>query len=131
MLSIFSLVTVGSAYRILAVFPFNGKSHNIILESITKTLAKRGHQVDVITHFPQKKPVKNLNDIIDLNGSMENLVNNYTIEFVSTITGDIVNLIAPSYGNRLCHFMGFENFQKLIKNPPQDPPYDLLIVEVC
>lgn len=130
-LFIFSVLSFCSAYRILAVFPFNGKSHNIILESITKTLAKQGHQVDVVTHFPQKKPVKNLNDIINLDGSMENLVNNYTIQFVSAITGDIVNLIALSYGNRICHFMGFEKFQKLVKNPPQDPPYDLVIVEVC
>lgn len=96
-----------------------------------KGLAKRGHQVDVVSHFPLKKPVKNYNDIINLEGSMESLVNNYTIEFVSQIKGDVVNLLALSYGNRLCHIMGLEKFQNLIQNPPTDPPYDVVITEVC
>ncbi|CAB0034905.1 unnamed protein product [Trichogramma brassicae] len=64
---------VCDAYRILGVFPFAGKSHNIIFESLMKGLAKRGHQVDVVTHFPLVEPLKNYNDIINLNGTMENL----------------------------------------------------------
>lgn len=130
LLSTINLGSVCSAYRILGVFPFNAKSHNIVFEALMKGLAKRGHQVDVVTHFPLKNPVKNYNDIINLDGSMENLVNNYTIEFVSKITGNVVDILATSYGNRVCHFMGFEKMQKLIKNPPTNPPYDLVITEV-
>lgn len=132
-LSITALLSVCSAYRILGVFPFNAKSHNIVFEALMKGLAKRGHRVDVISHFPLKQPVKNYNDIINLDGSMETLMNNYTIEFVSQFTNllsDVV-YVAKEYGNRLCHFMGFEEMQKLIKNPPNDPPYDLVITEVC
>lgn len=126
-----TLLSTCSAYRILGVFPFNGKSHNILFEALMKGLAKHGHQVDVISHFPLKKPVENYTDIINLDGSMETLMNNYTIEFVSSFTGAVVDLIAMTYGNRLCHFMGFEEMQKLIRNPPMDPPYDLVITEVC
>jgi len=28
-------------------------------EELMKGLAKRGHQVDVVTHFPQKNPIPN------------------------------------------------------------------------
>ncbi|XP_001600831.2 UDP-glucuronosyltransferase 2C1-like [Nasonia vitripennis] len=131
-LSITALLSVCSAYRILGVFPFNAKSHNIVFEALMKGLAKRGHQVDVISHFPLKRPLKNYNDIINLDGSMESLMNNYTIEFVSQFSSLLadVGIIAAEYGNRLCHFMGFEEMQKLIKNPPTDPPYDLVVTEV-
>lgn len=119
-----------NAYRILGVFPFNGKSHNIVFESVMKTLAKRGHQVDVITHFPRKKAVENYNDVLSFEGTMENVVNNYTIDYVSRVGDQLVEFVAGAYGNRLCHFMGLEKFQNFIKNPPGDPPYDLVITEV-
>lgn len=117
-------------YRILGVFPFSAKSHNIVFEALMKGLAQHGHQVDVVSHFPLKSPVENYTDIISLDGTMEKLVNNYSIPFVLKATADIVPLIGGSYGNRLCHFMGFDDMQKLIKNPPKDPPYDLVITEV-
>lgn len=126
----YELILTCSAYRILAVFPLNGKSHNIFLESVVKTLAKHGHQVDLVTHFPQKNPSKNLNDIINLNGTMKSIANSFTFEFVSKLPGDFVSYVTEKCGNNLCHFMGLEEFQKLIKNPPQNPPYDLVIVEV-
>uniref|UniRef100_A0ABD2WSR0 UDP-glucuronosyltransferase n=1 Tax=Trichogramma kaykai TaxID=54128 RepID=A0ABD2WSR0_9HYME len=121
---------VCDAYRILGVFPFAGKSHNIIFESLMKSLAKHGHQVDVVTHFPLTEPTKNYNDIINLNGTMENLVNNYTVEFINQISGEIVDLIALSYGNRICDFMGLPEMQKLIKGPRKNSSYDVVITEL-
>ncbi|KAL7293656.1 hypothetical protein TKK_0012735 [Trichogramma kaykai] len=118
------------AYRILGVFPFAAKSHNILFESLMKGLAKRGHQVDVVTHFPLSKPPENYRDIINLNGTMENLVNNFTIEFVNQMAGDIVESIATNYGNRICEFMGLPEMQQLIHGPLPNPPYDVVITEV-
>ncbi|XP_058790203.1 UDP-glucosyltransferase 2-like isoform X2 [Phymastichus coffea] len=60
---------------------------------------------------------------------METLVNNFTLNFILQTKDDDTRFIAEEYGNRLCHFMGFEEMQKLIKNPPEDPPYDLVITE--
>ncbi|XP_043467706.1 UDP-glucosyltransferase 2-like [Leptopilina heterotoma] len=117
-------------YRILAVFPFNSKSHNNMFEGVTKTLARNGHKVDVVSHFKLKNPPKNYRTIINLEGTRGNLVNNFTIEFANHIQKSTVLTISEMYGNELCELMGLPEMQKLIKNPPHDPPYDLLITEV-
>lgn len=43
--------------NILAIFPLPGKSHFVMFERILKELAIRGHDVDVVGHFPLKDPV--------------------------------------------------------------------------
>lgn len=45
------------SYNILAIFPQQSKSHFVMFERLLKELAKRGHEVDVVGHFPQKKPL--------------------------------------------------------------------------
>lgn len=45
------------SYRILGVFPLAGRSHMLMFEKLMKELAKKGHEVDVLTHFPLKKPL--------------------------------------------------------------------------
>lgn len=47
-------------YRILGIFPLNGRSHMMMFEQLMKGLAKRGHQVDVVSTFPQKKTISKL-----------------------------------------------------------------------
>ncbi|KDR22771.1 UDP-glucuronosyltransferase 2C1, partial [Zootermopsis nevadensis] len=49
--------------RILGLFPLPGRSHFIFSESLVKELANRGHQVTVLSPFPQKSPVPNYTDI--------------------------------------------------------------------
>ena len=119
-----------NAYRILAVFPFNSRSHNNVFEGVTKGLAKRGHQVDVITHFEMRNPPKNYRTVLNLAGTRRDVVNNFTIDFASDLGDDLVPLIAEFYGNEICELLGLEKMQNLIKNPPKDPPYDILITEV-
>lgn len=124
------LLSVSNAYRILCVFPMMTKSHFIVLESVAKILAKRGHQVDVVSHFPRKNPIENYNDIVSFEGLMQTIVNNLTIQTASQLTGSIVSVMIENYGNRICDFMGDEKFQRLLKNPPSDPPYDLVLTQV-
>lgn len=119
-----------SAYRILCVFPYNANSHNIVFQALMKGLAEKGHQVDVITHFTLKKPIKNYNNIIHLNETDFSYVNNVSFEEIKTKGKDLVQVIVQYHGNEFCHIMGLEKFQKLIKSPPTDPPYDLIITEV-
>lgn len=119
---------IGSdSYRILAVFPFNSRSHNIFLEGVTRGLANRGHQVDVISHFEMKNPSKKLKTIINLDGTRPNMMNNFTVEFASQLGADLVPFIAKLYGNELCELMGLEKFQKLLRNLPH---YDAVVTEV-
>ncbi|XP_043467677.1 UDP-glucosyltransferase 2-like [Leptopilina heterotoma] len=121
---------IGSdGYRILAVFPYNSKSHNNMFEGVTKTLARNGHKVDVVSHFKLKNPPKNYETIINLEGTRRSVMNNFSIEFADHLNQSPVLTICEYFGNELCELMGIPEMQKLLKNPPRDPPYDLLITE--
>ncbi|KAJ8719644.1 hypothetical protein PYW08_011819 [Mythimna loreyi] len=49
--------------NILGVFPYQGKSHFLLFAPYLKELANRGHNLTVISHFPQEKPIQNYHDI--------------------------------------------------------------------
>ncbi|XP_011187530.1 UDP-glycosyltransferase UGT5-like [Zeugodacus cucurbitae] len=51
------------AYRFLGVLHTGLKSHYIVGSALMKELARRGHQVTVISPFPLKKPMENYVDI--------------------------------------------------------------------
>lgn len=117
-------------YRILAVYPFNGKSHFIMFEQLNKALARKGHQVDVVSTFPLKKPYPNYNDIIVL-PTARDFMNNMTYEEVySMIKSSTSRAVATIAGNDVCENLNNPKVQDLIRNPPKDPPYDLVILEV-
>lgn len=50
-------------YKILGVFPTMSKSHYISGGALMKGLAAAGHEVTVISPFPQAKPVENFRDL--------------------------------------------------------------------
>ncbi|XP_058804709.1 uncharacterized protein LOC131671920 [Phymastichus coffea] len=118
-----------SAYRVLGIFPLNGKSHEMMFEALMKGLAKRGHQVDVITHFPIKNPPINYRTLVNLSGTMENLINSFSMDFVLGMADEVGYHVATAYGNRLCDLMNLKEIQEVIHNPPTNPPYDVLITE--
>lgn len=120
---------IANGYRILGIFPLHGKSHWIMQEALMKDLAKRGHQVDVVTHFPLEKPIPNYRDI-SLKGSLPYVTNNVTAAEIKHFnSASLVNLIQMA-GTNICNLLSHPKLQELIKNPPQDPPYDLIILEV-
>ncbi|KOX67540.1 UDP-glucuronosyltransferase 1-6 [Melipona quadrifasciata] len=123
------LVCVNDAYRILCVFPYNGKSHFRMSGVLCKGLAKKGHKVDMISHFPTKIPIANYSDIVDLNGTRKDVVNRFSVQYGRTLHAFITYYIATRFGGDLCHLLGHERMQNFIKNPPKDPPYDLVITE--
>lgn len=51
------------SYKILGLFATNFKSHFIVGSSLMKGLAAAGHEVTVISPFPQSKPIPNYRDI--------------------------------------------------------------------
>lgn len=119
-------------YRILGVFPLAFKSHNIFFMSLMNGLAKKGHQVDMISHYELKNPHKNYKTIINL----ANL--NYShpktkfenIDEPIEIVADIVLLAKDVYGVQVCDLLAHETLQKFLRSPPKNPPYDVLITEV-
>lgn len=123
-------VRTNDGYRILCLFPYEGMSHFSMFEALCKGLAKRGHQIDMISHFPTKKPIANYTDVVDLTGTREQVVNNLSIDVGRQFNGSGTYYISTTFGRQLCELMGSGRMQKFIRNPPSDPPYDLVITEV-
>src|SRR5436190_23597370 len=95
-------LSVCHGYRLLGIFPYHAKSHFVMFEALMKGLAKKGHQVDVISTFPLKKPYPNYNDVVKLEAPMA-FVNNMSYEFAQLLfrTGATVG-IATEAGNDIC-----------------------------
>lgn len=130
LICLWTILSSCQGYRILGVFPFSGKSHFMMFESLMKALAKKGHQVDVISTFPLKKPYPNYKDTIVLpvpRQFMNNLTFDNMNEMLSTSTSHAVATLA---GNEVCMSLSDPRIQELVKNPPKDPPYDVILVEV-
>ncbi|KAK0092120.1 hypothetical protein PV326_002160 [Microctonus aethiopoides] len=129
MLLVIAFVLPLESYRILGVFPFHSRSHQMLFDGIAKGLARKGHQVDFITFNPMKKPVPNYKVVVNLQNMTESLVNKWNITFANQLGSDTLPNTAFFCGNDLCEYLAMPEMQKFIKNPPKDPPYDLVIVE--
>lgn len=81
LLAAISALSITNGANILGVFPINGRSHWAVYESLMKALAARGHNVTVITSFPQKTPVANWTDI-DVSKSFPAAMNTLSVDFV-------------------------------------------------
>ncbi|XP_058445384.1 UDP-glucosyltransferase 2-like [Malaya genurostris] len=61
------LVTIAghtsSGYRILSIAVSPSRSHVIVQEALVKELARRGHQVTMVSPFPSTKPIENYREI--------------------------------------------------------------------
>ncbi|KAJ8668435.1 hypothetical protein QAD02_010098 [Eretmocerus hayati] len=129
--TIVAILSVCDSYKILAVFPSNVTSHAIFFDALIKGILRAGHQVDHITLFPIKTLSAQYKMIINLYDEPVKQIAGYpSIDFVLRFAKDIEHCIATERGNKACHLMGSKEFQRLVKNPPQDPPYDLVITEV-
>lgn len=116
--------------RILGILPLQSKSHFAICERLMRGLAERGHQVDVYSHFPQKKPRPNYTDY-SLQGTVPSLTNNMSYDFMHTFAETVsIPALLKLGGEPLCDLLNLPMFQKLIREPPNNPPYDIVIVEV-
>jgi glucuronosyltransferase len=65
-------VTLSHGARILGVFPFPARSHLIVHKALMLELARRGHEVTMVSSFPESKPIPNYTDIV-LNTNMDTL----------------------------------------------------------
>jgi glucuronosyltransferase len=63
-----------SAHRILGIFPHPGLSHFHFFHPIMRSLAEAGHEVTVVSHFPNKPPMDNYKDEL-LSETNDGLVN--------------------------------------------------------
>lgn len=66
--SLFGILLIGllssvAAYNYLVVLPTAARSHYNVGSALAKGLAAAGHQVTLVSPFPLKKPIKNINDV--------------------------------------------------------------------
>lgn len=66
-------------YNILVLFPHSGKSHFDSYVGLFKALAKKGHNVTVISHFSLQEPITNYRDIEI--GGLEKFANTSTSSY--------------------------------------------------
>ncbi|XP_059612718.1 uncharacterized protein LOC132259183 [Phlebotomus argentipes] len=75
-------VKEAECYKILMVFPSFGQSHVIVASGLLKGLAKKGHEVTMVSCYPLSKPMKNYRDVvipmenIDKDAMMSDMVKN-------------------------------------------------------
>jgi glucuronosyltransferase len=116
------------AARILGLFHFNGKSHFVMSEALLKSLAARGHQVYVVGHFPQKKPIPNYTDI-SVEGSYRGVFNSLSVQSALEF-GQYYNLLIFFFqtANDICKtVLEHPRVQELISS---NNTFDLIITEI-
>ncbi|KAJ9582650.1 hypothetical protein L9F63_023005 [Diploptera punctata] len=113
--------------KILGLFHLNSRSHFVMFEALLRGLASRGHEVYVVSHFPQEQPLPNYTDI-SLKGTLPELVNNFTMEFALNFR--YTNMIDFLWYKTLdmCQ-VAFDhpNFKSLLSD---DKQFDLIITEI-
>lgn len=63
---ILAILSINSTYslKILGLFPHPGLSHFHFFHPIMRGLANAGHDVTVLSHFPDKNPPPNYKDLV-------------------------------------------------------------------
>lgn len=115
------------AYKILCLFPHVAKSHFLMAEALMQGLAAKGHQVTMISHFPQKNPIPNYRDI-SLVGSMPEFVSQIPLDMVAT------GYVHTTIG--LLAYLGYVNCENTLEFPAMkefiaaNEKFDLIVTEI-
>lgn len=114
---------ISFASRILFLFPIQSKSHLIIVQSLSTTLAEKGHEVTVVSPFPLSKPMKNYRDIKIPLSEESNFINgmvmnsNQSMLWSMTLAVRIVTDLGES-------MLEMPEFKKMIR----EESFDLVII---
>lgn len=119
-----------SCARFLVILPTVVRSHFIMLEPYIKALATRGHEMVVVSHFPQKQPVSNYTDVI-LDASLKGyrLGSGIAIEQVRSLKNPILNvMVLAKYGVHTCETLLNEpSIKELMKS---DEKFDVVVNDI-
>ncbi|XP_045502581.1 UDP-glucosyltransferase 2-like isoform X2 [Colias croceus] len=116
------------AARILAVLPTNTKSHYAMYGRIIDALVKREHHLTVISHFPNKYPPPNLEQI-SLEGTIPEITNNLT-KLQTTIKPDFIRNLEQIIKECLHACEVVSQMPGVISLLNSTEKFDLIIVEV-
>ncbi|XP_039309137.1 UDP-glucosyltransferase 2 [Solenopsis invicta] len=120
-------LSVCNGYRLLGIFPLQSKSHFGMFEQLMKGLARKGHQVDIVSSFPLEKSYPNYTDLVTLPTTRE-VVNKLSYAEMKIFTTNPTYVIGTLGGNEVCKHLGNTKIKELAKQ--KNPSYDAIIVEV-
>nr|WHM27958.1 UDP-glycosyltransferase family 466 member C1 [Frankliniella occidentalis] len=96
------LVQASNALRVLGLFPYNGRSHMVVLEAMMEALVERGHEVVVLSTFPHKEKKQNYTDLDISEGSTKSLVNKLSYEQMTFHRLYTATLLKDFAGAEMC-----------------------------
>jgi glucuronosyltransferase len=112
------------ASKILFLFPTPSKSHLIVVDGLSTTLAERGHDVTVISPFPMSKKMKNYRDIVSPMGDDAKALIN---EMVSNPNESMIKKFPRMFkavGEMGTDMMDMPEFKKIMRKEK----FDLVII---
>ncbi|CAH0686208.1 unnamed protein product [Spodoptera exigua] len=124
-LSLLVLTDYACSLNILGIFPYQGKSHFIVFRVYLRELAKRGHNVTVISHFPEQDPPANYHDI-SLAGSTKPIEDEGPFQTSYLILLAVSWFLAHSGVQNCDTMLANDRVQSLIKEKPK---FDVIVVE--
>ncbi|XP_058806793.1 UDP-glycosyltransferase UGT5-like isoform X2 [Phymastichus coffea] len=123
-----AVIQICNGYRILGIYPFQGRSHFMVLNQLFKGLARKGHQVDLISVLPLEENHPNYTRIIELPNNIAIFMEALRSENSQSLSRNIP-LMLGKVGYKLCESMEAPEFLDLVRNPPKDIPYDVIITQ--
>ncbi|XP_069681751.1 UDP-glycosyltransferase UGT5-like [Periplaneta americana] len=119
-------ISFATCSRILAIFPYVGKSHHDVYIPYLKQLAARGHEVVVVSHFPQDSPFPNLTDI-SLKGSVN-------MPPVQGISFNMIEFVGPLENVVMLRYLAQIHCESILPLPQvqqlRNRTFDLIITEL-
>ncbi|KAJ9574468.1 hypothetical protein L9F63_008356, partial [Diploptera punctata] len=125
-LRIILLSSNSDGYKILCLFPHVARSHMMMGEALAKGLVARGHEVVVVSHFPQAQPFPNYTDI-SIAGSMMPAVEDTPLDNVGTGSVTLsIDMLSGMAVETCENTLSFPSVQKLMQS---NENFDLIITE--
>ncbi|XP_018319851.1 UDP-glucuronosyltransferase 2A3 [Agrilus planipennis] len=126
--AILSGIATVLSYRILGLLPYNGRSHFIMFEPLFKALAARGHEVDVLSHFPQKQKIPRYNDL-SIADSLPQIVGKLSFDKMEDKNFfKSFHMFLTEFGIRICENAFNTTVAKNLRD--SNKKYDLIFTEI-
>lgn len=109
------ILTNCASYKILAIFPYDGRSHHIYYSALVEELATRKHEVTVINYLPVKK-MPNLRQISLLSGTSDSLNIEEHIKILKSVPSFLKDVLTCYGSAQTFKYIANTNCERLMTN---------------
>ncbi|XP_065216817.1 UDP-glucosyltransferase 2-like [Planococcus citri] len=118
-----------NGYKILGIFPLAAKSHFTCNNAIMKSLIESGHEVTVITSFPEQASAENYSSIIDVSGTKLHFVGQSTFdEYITQSAFKILQMGSEIEFEYCSKVLNSPEIQRMLNS--DEKLYDVIFVEI-